>query len=210
MPSMLAYPTTTPITPWTAFMTIALDAWKQWNQTVHAGQAQFQDWCEYVLEVTIDQLVEGVSLGITLLGLENSPTSSAEDELEVDLAGQSMEAWTDGHLHFDLEHQQKQQEQQRHDRQRRNKQSGIRRVGQVLHNYPSVEGVVLSFGNSWLGRKIKSRLEHRLVDLAAEQAVDWWCGSDDKGTTATMATSSGMMDTAVMSDVSNVVVSEAK
>ncbi|KAF8936054.1 hypothetical protein EDD21DRAFT_363378 [Dissophora ornata] len=201
MPSMLAYPTTTPITPWVAFMTIALDAWKQWIQTVHAGQAQFQDWCEYVLEVTIDQLVEGVTLGISLLGVEDSPTGSAEDELKVDLAGQSMEARIDDHLHFGLE-------QQKHERQRCNKQSGIRRVGQMLHNYPSVEGVVLTFGNSWLGRKIKSRLEHKLVDLAAEQAVDWWYGSDDKGTTATVTTNSDMMDPAAISGVNSVVVSE--
>ncbi|KAF9939572.1 hypothetical protein BGZ67_009242 [Mortierella alpina] len=46
MSTVLACPTATSTAPWSLFMSAALEAWRQWIQVVHAGQAQFQDWCE--------------------------------------------------------------------------------------------------------------------------------------------------------------------
>ncbi|KAF9898574.1 hypothetical protein BX616_003857, partial [Lobosporangium transversale] len=67
--TMLAYSSGSS-TPWSIFMSIALDAWKQWIQTVDAGQSHFQAWWEYIVDLTIDQLIDGVSFGLVLLGVD--------------------------------------------------------------------------------------------------------------------------------------------
>ncbi|KAI1311284.1 hypothetical protein EDD11_003530 [Mortierella claussenii] len=216
MPTMLAYPSTTQ-NPWGMVLTSALDAWKQWIQIVHVGQAQFQDWCEYVLERTIDQLIEGVSLGMTMLGVEAGPCYGAQ--LEVQLAPQpqrkcqdvekmcllsssvdsaqqeqdrqqyhqQQEQRDDEQNHRDVKQQQQQQQQQQRQCQRL---SGLHRVGELLHEYPRLEVVARTFGDSWLGRKIRSRLEQKL-DMASDQVVEWWYCSGGEQVAATSGMSFG-------------------
>ncbi|KAF9903649.1 hypothetical protein EC991_003470 [Linnemannia zychae] len=203
MPSFLAFPSNATL-PWSGmFVTIALDAWRQWILTVHAGQAQFQAWCEYLLEKTIDQMIESLSLGLTLLGIEEAPRSGGREDGMIVAVGS-----------YRHHHQQQQQQQQlcvedsvqhktkriehkscdstnlepswtsftitdsrQHQEQKaaRNQQtlSGLNRAGKILEAYPSIEGVVRNIGNTWLGQKIKSRLEQKL-DVVADQVVDWW------------------------------------
>ncbi|KAG0005601.1 hypothetical protein BGZ79_003512 [Entomortierella chlamydospora] len=161
------------IPPWDLFVNNALDAWKQWILTVHAGQAQFHDWCEYLLETTIDHLIESVSLGLKLLDLENGSSHLQLEEGHEQVATKITTQSNDCHQIQPLAEACERSTDAR--RQQQQKLSGgIRRVGQILHSYPSIEGVVLTFGNSWLGRKIKSRLEHKLLDKAADQVVEWW------------------------------------
>ncbi|KAG0330394.1 hypothetical protein BGZ99_004764 [Dissophora globulifera] len=183
IPSMLAYPITTPIKPWALFMTIALDAWKQWIQTVHAGQAQFQDWREYVLETMIDQLIEGVCLGLTLLGLEDVPQDIRLEYESMSIATKQQAIKMESAGEDDSEHDHVDQERpvqfQTDCSLQQRKPSGIRRVAVILHHYPTVEGVVVRFGNSWLGQKIKNRLDNKL-DTAAAHIVDWWYGSGNE------------------------------
>ncbi|KAF9976346.1 hypothetical protein BGZ73_008704, partial [Actinomortierella ambigua] len=57
IPSVMSLPSKT-LPPWNVLTTIALEAWQMWIQTIHAGQAQFQDWCEYVVELAIDQTID--------------------------------------------------------------------------------------------------------------------------------------------------------
>ncbi|KAF9114117.1 hypothetical protein BGX27_000096 [Mortierella sp. AM989] len=172
IPSILAYPANSSPS-WPMFVTIAFDAWKKWSQTVHAGQAQFHDWCEYVLETTIDQLIESLSLGLMFLGVENCPNDLRLEEEQNQVSAKVMHN-TDCHKEkpaWEGSTNAKRQQQQM-------LSGGMRRVGKILHNYPTVECVVLTFGNSWLGRRIKSRLEHKLLDRAADQVVEWWYSSE--------------------------------
>ncbi|KAF9394807.1 hypothetical protein CPC16_010162 [Podila verticillata] len=135
MPSVLAFPTAS--APWSVLTGIAVDAWNQWIMVVHAGQAQFQDWCVYILELTVEQLIESFSLGLTLIG-------GRADRLLAD--------------------------QEVHEEPRL---PGLQRAGKVLEEYPSLSGVVQLFGNSWLGQKLRRKLEHKL-NKVADQVVDWW------------------------------------
>ncbi|KAF9192257.1 hypothetical protein BGZ49_003448, partial [Haplosporangium sp. Z 27] len=169
VPSMLTYPANNP--PWATFMTIALDAWKEWIQTVHAGQAQFQDWCEYLLETTIDRMIESVSLGLTLLGVEDAPSGLQLEGEQKQVAIKINHSKGDHQGQLSLKTWENPTDAK--SQQKKKLSGGMRRVGEILHNYPSLEGVVVTFGNSWLGRKIKSRLEHKLLDRA-DQVVDWW------------------------------------
>ncbi|KAG0281774.1 hypothetical protein BGZ95_010427, partial [Linnemannia exigua] len=212
MPSFLAFPSNATL-PWSGvFVTIALNAWRQWIQTVHAGQAQFRDWCEYLLETTIDQMIESLSLGLTLLGIEEAPPSVGQENGAVVAVGlyhhhddhlqqqqqqqlrledvaqeqqtesalqrktkriqqkdhdSSLETWAS------MDSQQHQQHQQQKAAMHQQTLSGLHRAGKILEAYPSIEGVVRNIGNSWLGQKIKSRLEQKL-DVVADQVVDWW------------------------------------
>ncbi|KAG0202752.1 hypothetical protein BGX33_009489 [Mortierella sp. NVP41] len=198
MPSFLAFPSNATL-PWSGmFLTIALDAWKQWIQTVYAGQAQFQDWCEYLLETTIDQMIESVALGLTLLGFEEAPVldqyriEEGGDPTDSTIAASALqrknkqirytdrdvtiETWADSHPVTSTAtttttsvHYQQQQKAIKHQQTL----SGLNRAGKILHSYPSIEGVVRNIGKTWLGRKIKSRLERKL-DVVADQVVDWW------------------------------------
>ncbi|KAG0056409.1 hypothetical protein BGZ83_005124 [Gryganskiella cystojenkinii] len=177
MPAAMAYPATVS-PPWTVVMTVALDAWKKWIQTVHAGQAQFKDWCEYVLVLTFDQAIEGVSLGLTLLGVEGSQSSKAISRLS---ESEEVEEEDEG-LGQDLV--QHQQQHRRHLRaissrledpsqETQPTMTGMDRVGKILEAYPSVDGVVKQIGGSWLGQMVKFRLEHKLERVAG-QVVNWW------------------------------------
>ncbi|KAG0353158.1 hypothetical protein BGZ54_002385 [Gamsiella multidivaricata] len=187
----IAYPSTSS-SPWTVFLAIAFDAWKQWNQTVHAGQAQFRDWCEYVLEATIDQLIEGVSLGMTLLRIENGPeceglgasshSNAIQDRqqqrqlmqgTQEDCEEVSIETWVDCRLDPDQQHHHRRPMMNAGQR----KLSEMHRVEVILKSYPNIERVIRKFGNTWLGRKFKSRLQQKL-DMAAGQVVQWWCNKE--------------------------------
>ncbi|KAF9913720.1 hypothetical protein BX616_009697, partial [Lobosporangium transversale] len=83
-----------------------------------------------------------------------------------------------------------QQQQQQHrleemlSKRQQRKLAAIHRMSQMLHQYPNIEGAVHTLGNSWLGRKIRNRLEHKL-DMAADQVVSWWYNSEVP-TTATI------------------------
>ncbi|KAG0352691.1 hypothetical protein BGX24_007486, partial [Mortierella sp. AD032] len=202
MPSFLAFPSNATL-PWSGmFVTIALDAWRQWIQTVHAGQAQFRDWCEYLLETTIDQMIESLSLGLTLLGIEEAPQhehskvvavgsyhhhQQQQQQLRVEDGTQqqtesalqrktkriqqkdhdsTLETWAS------IDSQQHQHQQQKAAKHQQTL-SGLHRAGKILEAYPSIEGVVRNIGKSWLGQKIKYRLEQKL-DVVADQVVDWW------------------------------------
>ncbi|KAF9170589.1 hypothetical protein BGX21_008787 [Mortierella sp. AD011] len=194
------------IPPWDLFVNNALDAWKQWILTVHAGQAQFHDWCEYLLETTIDHLIESVSLGLKLLDLENGSshlqleegheqvatkiTAQSNDCHQIQLLPEACERSTDA----------RRQQQQK-------LSGGIRRVGQILHSYPSIEGVVLTFGNSWLGRKIKSRLEHKLLDSAADQVLEWWYSGEGVDKTS-LDTPSKPIDSTNVDSMKSIAVTE--
>ncbi|KAG0222335.1 hypothetical protein BGX31_009194 [Mortierella sp. GBA43] len=177
MPTMITFQVPTSRPPWTMFVTIALDAWKQWIHTVHLGQAQFQDWCEYVLDITLDQMIDSVFWGLTLVGMEKCPIGvksmeESEETKEQPKQMGSTESLID--LHLNLE-----QHPQCEDDQHSNGQqvlSSIQRVTEILHSYPTIEGAVYSFGNSWLGRKIKHRLEHKLEAAADHIFYGWsWC-----------------------------------
>ncbi|KAF9128866.1 hypothetical protein BGW39_004679, partial [Mortierella sp. 14UC] len=224
MPSFLAFPSNATL-PWSGmFITIALNAWRQWIQTVHAGQAQFQDWCEYLLETTIDQMIESLSLGLTLLGIEEAPRSVGQEndavvavgsyhhhqqQLQVEDGVQhrvkgiqhndstTLETWASSTLADSQQHQQ--QKAARH----RQTLSGLNRAGKILEAYPSIEGVVRNIGNSWLGQKIKSRLEQKL-DVVADQVVDWW----EAGADVHLAAWSPLKRAATPSGGSGAVVSE--
>ncbi|CAO3569352.1 unnamed protein product [Mortierella alpina] len=176
MSSVLACPTSTSNAPWSLVMSAALEAWRQWIQVVHVGQAQFQDWCEYVLETTIDQLIESVSLGLALLGVENPlPDRCLEEQPSHTFSSSSSPS-----LSFNKAKRTRSQSQDRAETYKRQKKmSGLHRAGQLLQGYPSLEGVVRSFGNSWLGQKIRSRLEHKM-ERVADQVVDWWEGEKDQ------------------------------
>lgn len=218
MPSFLAFPSNTSL-PWSGmFVAIALDAWRQWILTVHAGQAQFKDWCEYLLDATIDQIIESLSVGLTLLGIEEAPRSNGianagvvgsyhqllvEDGAQDDDQSavqqcktkqrahqKTLEPWTatatDSHpgattttyttttttttTTVTYYQQQQQLKAARHQQTL----SGLNRAGKILQSkYPSIGGVVRNIGNSWLGQKVKTRLEQRL-DVVADHVVDWW------------------------------------
>lgn len=172
-------------------MTVALDAWRDWIQTVHAGQAQFKDWCEYVLVLTLDQVIESVSLGLTLLGVESaqsltattsrarlmelseesSESESESEEVDVetldqqDLIRQSTPQQPRQQQQYLLESQGQEQGQQN--------LSGLDRVGKILEGYPSIDGYVKQIGGTWLGMMVKSRLGHKLERVAG-QVVTWW------------------------------------
>ncbi|KAF9949410.1 hypothetical protein BGZ72_008817 [Mortierella alpina] len=171
MSSVLACPTAASTAPWSLFMSAALEAWKQWIQVVHAGQAQFQDWCEYVLETTIDQLIESVSLGLALLGVENpSADRFLEDQQRSALSLPSS---------FNKTKRIRSQSRDREQIYKRQKRmSGLHRAGKLLQGYPSLQGAVRCFGNSWLGLKIRSRLEQKM-EIVADQVVDWWEGDKE-------------------------------
>ncbi|KAG9323462.1 hypothetical protein KVV02_000824, partial [Mortierella alpina] len=157
--------------------TKALEAWRQWIQVVHAGQAQFQDWCEYVLETTIDRLID-VSLRLALLGVDNP---SADRFLEEQQSPSSSS--TSSSSSFNKTKRIRSQSQgPEHIRKGQKKMSGIYRAGlyragQLLQGYPSLEGALRSFGNSWLGLKIRNRLEQKM-EIDADQVVDWWEGEN--------------------------------
>ncbi|KAF8943012.1 hypothetical protein BGZ47_005906 [Haplosporangium gracile] len=211
MPSFLAFPSNATL-PWSGmFVTIALDAWRQWIQTVHAGQAQFRDWCEYLLEATIDQMIESLSLGLTLLGIEEAPRSigntnstaavgsyrqlqvedGVQDESTLQCKSKCVYQKTLQPAHAGTTtttyitatttittttttttycQQQQLQKAARHQQTL----SGLNRAGKILQSkYPSIEGIVRNISNSWLGQKIKTRLEQKL-DVVADQVVDWW------------------------------------
>ncbi|KAF9576293.1 hypothetical protein EC968_009267 [Mortierella alpina] len=179
MSSVLACPTATSTAPWSLFMSAALEAWRQWIQVVHAGQAQFQDWCEYVIETTIDQLIESVSMGLALLGVENQSTDRYLEEqqsraLSSSLSSSSSSSLSSNHKTKRIRSQ-SQDREQIHKRQK--KMSGLHRAGQLLQGYPSLEGAVRIFGNSWLGLKIRSRLEQKM-EIVADQVADWWEGEN--------------------------------
>ncbi|KAF9980309.1 hypothetical protein BGZ75_008578, partial [Mortierella antarctica] len=177
MSTVLACPTATSTAPWSLFMSAALEAWRQWIQVVHAGQAQFQDWCEYVLETTIDRLID-VSLGLALLGVD-SP--SADRFLEEQQSPSSSS--TSSSSSFNKTKRIRSQSQSpEHIHKRQKKMSGIYRAGlyragQLLQGYPSLEGALRSFGNSWLGLKIRNRLEQKM-EIDADHVVDWWEGEN--------------------------------
>ncbi|KAF9436803.1 hypothetical protein BGZ76_002945 [Entomortierella beljakovae] len=177
MPSVLAYPQTTNQS-WTVFANVALDAWKQWIQAVHAGQAQFQDWCEYVLETTIDQLIESVSIGLTLLDIENGPIGSQLEDEKKSAAITKITQNTSRHQRQLSMGPRDGCSTSSKNRQKQKLTGSMHRVGQILHKYPNVEGAVRTFGNSWLGRRIKTRLEHKILDKAADQVVEWWFNND--------------------------------
>ncbi|KAG0031455.1 hypothetical protein BGZ81_001233 [Podila clonocystis] len=184
MPSVLAFPTAS--APWSVLTGIAVDAWNQWIMVVHAGQAQFQDWCIYILELTVEQLIESLSLGMTLIGgrtyrhqqeplteYEHEQLSSHRQSSSLPERLQVQEVREEPHL------------------------SGLQRAGKVLEEYPSVSGVVHIFGNSWLGQKLRGKLEHKL-NKVANQVVDWWekkpslpCSSDASSASSDLNMTSG-------------------
>ncbi|KAG0201623.1 hypothetical protein BGX28_005592 [Mortierella sp. GBA30] len=191
MTSVLACPKAS-TQPWSLLMTIALDAWKKWIQTVHAGQAQFQDWCEYLLEMTIDQLIESVAFGLTVLGLE-SPVimdSVLEDHSHRHHSQQQCNQSAVQPLSGKTKRIRQQSRESEESYNKRQKLSGLHRAGKkILKGCPSLEGAVRSFGNSWLGQKIRNRLERKL-DMVADQVVDWWVGDDELGISTVMSTES--------------------
>ncbi|KAF9299953.1 hypothetical protein BGZ74_008470 [Mortierella antarctica] len=164
MPSVLAFPTAS--APWSVLTGIAVDAWNQWIMIVHAGQAQFLDWCVYVLELTVEQLIESFSLGMTLIGARTD--------------GHQQEPLTEfEHEHMSNHCQPLPPSSERlldQEVQEEPRLSGLQRAGKVLEEYPSLSGVVQIFGNSWLGQKLRGKLEHKL-NKVADQVVDWWSKS---------------------------------
>ncbi|KAG0092789.1 hypothetical protein BGZ93_001252 [Podila epicladia] len=157
MPSVLAFPTAS--APWSVLTGIAVDAWNQWIMIVHAGQAQFQDWCVYVLELTVEQLIESFSLGMTLIG------GRTDDHQQEPLTEFEHEHMTSRRQSLPSSMRLIDQEEPR--------LSGLQRAGKVLEEYPSLSGVVQIFGNSWLGQKLRGKLEQKL-NKVADQVVDWW------------------------------------
>ncbi|KAG0250516.1 hypothetical protein BG011_008273, partial [Mortierella polycephala] len=154
------------------FSSIALDAWKQWIQTVHLTQDQFRAWCEYLLDAALGQMIDGVSLGLTFIGCDPCPPTrhSIADKNQqwaheyTDSMSLAQQQLTSCHYSHHDHHS------------AAAKISGLHRAGKVLEaNYPALEGVVRQIGRSWIGHRIMvtSRLEERL-DVVADQVVDWW------------------------------------
>lgn len=160
MPSVLAFPTTS--APWSVLTGIAVDAWNQWIMIVHAGQAQFQDWCVYILELTVEQLIESFSMGMTLIGGRIDGQQHQEPLTEYEHEHMSLRSLSSSKTLL--------AEQEVHEEPRL---PGLQRAGKVLEEYPSLSGVVQIFGNSWLGQKLRRKLEHKL-NKVADQVVDWW------------------------------------
>ncbi|KAG0244565.1 hypothetical protein BGW41_007328 [Actinomortierella wolfii] len=67
LPSVMSLPSRT-LPPWTVLSTIALEAWQMWIQTIHAGQDQFQEWCEYVIDLAVDQTIENFMTAYRVVG----------------------------------------------------------------------------------------------------------------------------------------------
>ncbi|KAF9021792.1 hypothetical protein BGZ52_001433, partial [Haplosporangium bisporale] len=161
MPSVLAFPTAS--APWSVLTGIAVDAWNQWIMVVHAGQAQFQDWCVYILELTVEQLIESFSLGLTLIGGRADVYQHQESLTEYEHEHMSHRSPSSSSKRLLAD-------QEVHEEPRL---PGLQRAGKVLEEYPSLSGVVQLFGNSWLGQKLRRKLEHKL-NKVADQVVDWW------------------------------------
>ncbi|KAF9179666.1 hypothetical protein BGZ51_006744 [Haplosporangium sp. Z 767] len=172
------------------FSSIALDAWKQWIQTVHLTRDQFRAWCEYLLDAGLGQMIDGVSLGLTFIGCDPRPPTrhpiadknqqwAHEYTDSMSLAQQQMTS-----CHYSR--------RDHHDAAA--KLSGLHRAGKVLEaNYPAIEGVVRQIGRSWIGHRIMvtSRLEERL-DVVADQVVDWW---ESENRVATLTSSVPLLNT---------------
>ncbi|KAF9318943.1 hypothetical protein BG003_010247 [Podila horticola] len=187
MPSVLAFPTAS--APWSVLTGIAVDAWNQWIIVVHAGRAQFQDWCVYILELTVEQLIESFSLGMTLIGGRTDGQQHLEPLAEYE--HEHMPSHQSSSLSERL------LDQEVHEEPRL---SGLQRAGKVLEEYPSLSGVVQIFGNSWLGQKLRGKLEHKL-NKVADQVVDWWehehsppCSSDASSDSSVLDMASGSVE----------------
>ncbi|KAF9580321.1 hypothetical protein BGW38_003074 [Lunasporangiospora selenospora] len=166
--------------PLTVFMTIALDAWKQWIQTVHAAAVTLPS---AIVEHTM--LIEELSgLDETCLGPQEAHGDINLHSMDVDVPETSDTADTD------TDTLSGQSNSPRMDlieisgtessalAKQKNTLTGLHRAHKLLEQrYPSLERHLvrrfLFARDGWLGQRIRGRLEQRL-DLVADQVVDWW------------------------------------
>ncbi|KAG0256356.1 hypothetical protein BG011_004604 [Mortierella polycephala] len=176
------------IVPWTELTAVVLDAWNHWTQTVRAGQGHVQLWCEFILESAIDQTIDIVSWGLTLVGIDCNSVDSELEEQRLSAAGATKRIPSsksceqkDCLVYGDHQHQyhRRQQGQEHASKGYQRKMSGLDRASKkILEGYPSLDGVIRNIGNTWLGEKIKSRLDYRL-DIVADKVMDWWESSSN-------------------------------
>ncbi|KAG0212578.1 hypothetical protein BGX28_006014 [Mortierella sp. GBA30] len=179
---------------WPVLTSIALDAWRQWVEVIYLTKEQFQAWSEYLLDLALGQMIETVSLGLTVLGCDPRPvlpsTPSSLPSSSLSMCCSLHELTEDMN---EPDHQKRlcqtvvttrtiHQETSVH----QVKLSGLDRAGKVLEaNYPGLECVVRQIGKSWLGHRIMAtvQLEQKL-DIVADQVVDWWESGDRVATLA--------------------------
>ncbi|KAF9183009.1 hypothetical protein BGZ51_004312 [Haplosporangium sp. Z 767] len=179
----------TAIVSWTELTVVGLNAWHHWTRTVRAGQDHVRFWCEYILESAIDQTIELVSWGLTLVGVDCNSVDSELEEQRLSAAAATKRIRSSksceqkdclvygGHQH---QYQRQQQGLGHASKDYQRKMSGLDRASKkILEGYPSLDGIVRNFGNSWLGKKIKSRLDYRL-DIVADKMMDWWESNNDE------------------------------
>ncbi|KAG0270509.1 hypothetical protein DFQ27_005587 [Actinomortierella ambigua] len=115
LPSVMSLPSQT-LPPWNVLTTIALEAWQTWIQTIHAGKEQFQSWCEYVVELAIDQTIDNFMMAFHVVGWITGSSAlmvvrSSSSNTASSSSSSSIKRVTQGECQSEQQQQQRKQEQ---------------------------------------------------------------------------------------------------